>query len=364
MNSTALLVDAVPGVVITALAWLTPSLTTPTLPFGVRVPAERVNAPVITEQRRRYRWLVIVGGAGVAVCATLATAAGLAFPGMVPLLLPLVVLVAFARANRAIAAVKRNEDWYRGLRQGVVTDTSLRTEPQRFPWLWSVPALLVVAATAVTGVISYPSVPERFPTHFNAAGHADSYASKSIGEVFVPVFVQAGMTALLLALAWGAFRARPELDPARPVDSARRHRRFSVRAVVSLLVLAACVDLSMLVAAWSVWRAGSLSPLFVLLPLLVGGVVVIGVALRTGQAGSRLPATEGAAQETDTGIVRRDDDRYWRGAGSIYVNRADPSLLVQKRSGFGWTFNFGNPRAVLLFVLLIGVPLLLPLLAH
>ncbi|WP_269855424.1 DUF1648 domain-containing protein [Streptomyces sp. RPT161] len=365
MNSAGLLVDPLLGLVITALVWLTPSLTSPTLPFGVRIPAARVNAPVIAEQRGRYRWMVGVGGAGViAVCTTLTATTHFGFPGMSPLLLAALALAAFARANRAIAAVKRDEDWYRGLRQGVVADTSLRTETERFPWLWSIPALLIVAATAVTGVVVYPSVPERLPVHFNAVGHADNYATKSIGSVFFLVFTQAGVTALLLGLSWFSFRARPELDPARPVDSARRHRRFSVRAVVCLLLLAACVNLSMFVAAWSMWHTGSLSPFLVLLPLLVGLLVVVGVALRTGQAGSRLPAADGAAREPETGMVQRDDDRYWHVAGSFYANRTDPSLMVQKRSGFGWTFNFGNPRALVLLVLIVGVPLLLPLIVH
>ncbi|MCX4751012.1 DUF5808 domain-containing protein [Kitasatospora sp. NBC_01287] len=45
-----------------------------------------------------------------------------------------------------------------------------------------------------------------------------------------------------------------------------------------------------------------------------------------------------------------DDDRYWRAGGLFYVNRQDPSLLVAKRFGIGWTVNFGNPRCLLLLV--------------
>ncbi|MFI9048281.1 DUF1648 domain-containing protein [Streptomyces sp. NPDC053427] len=366
MNSGALLGNAVPPLMITILAWVAPSLAGPTLPFGVRIPAARADAPVIAEQRGRYRWRVGAVGAGLIVVGTvLAATTPLTWSGALPALVLAVCLAAFARARAAIAAVKRDEEWYRGLRQGVVTDTSLRTEPERFPWFWSLPALLVIAGTAVTGVLVYPSVPERLAVHFNTSGYADQYATKSIGSVFSLVFAQVGVSALLVVVSWFSFRARPELDPARPADSARRHRRFSVRAVISVLLLAACADLSMGVGAWSMWRVGRLSPALVLLPLLLGLAIVVGIAIRTGQAGSRLPAAAGdGAAEPDTGVVQREDDRYWRGAGSLYVNRADPSLLVQKRSGFGWTFNFGNPRALLLCALLVGVPLVLPLIAH
>ena len=40
----------------------------------------------------------------------------------------------------------------------------------------------------------------------------------------------------------------------------------------------------------------------------------------------------------------RDNDRFWI-AGGFYVNRDDPRLLVAKRSGLGWTFNFAHPIA-------------------
>ncbi|MEU1623968.1 DUF1648 domain-containing protein [Streptomyces sp. NPDC020096] len=363
MNSGALLVDAAVPLVVLAVAWLTPSLTSPTLPFGVRIPAARADAPVIAEQRKRYRWLVgTAGGALVALNVALSTTTHLVWPGVVPALVLAVCLAAFSRARVAIAAAKGDEDWYRGLRQRMVTDTSLRTDPEPFPWLWSIPALLIVAGTVVTGIVLYPSVPDRLAVHFNTSGTPDHFANKSVGSVFFPVFVQAGVTATILLLAWFSLRARPELDPARPADSARRHRRFSVRAVISLLLLAACVDLSMLAGAWPIWHADqNLSPLLVMLPLLVGLAIVVGVALRTGQGGSRLPAADSGAPEENTGVVRRDDDRYWRGAGSLYINREDPSLFVQKRSGFGWTFNFGNPRALLLFALIVGLPLALSL---
>lgn len=42
-------------------------------------------------------------------------------------------------------------------------------------------------------------------------------------------------------------------------------------------------------------------------------------------------------------------DEGWNG-GILYFNRADPSLWVQKRTGFGWTLNFANPWSWILLV--------------
>jgi hypothetical protein len=49
-------------------------------------------------------------------------------------------------------------------------------------------------------------------------------------------------------------------------------------------------------------------------------------------------------QSTPPDPGNRDNDRLWI-AGGFYVNRYDPRLLVEKRSGLGWTFNFAHPIA-------------------
>lgn len=42
--------------------------------------------------------------------------------------------------------------------------------------------------------------------------------------------------------------------------------------------------------------------------------------------------------------------------GGIYVNKNDPNFLIPKASpGIGWNVNFGNPKAVISFILMIIV---------
>lgn len=52
----------------------------------------------------------------------------------------------------------------------------------------------------------------------------------------------------------------------------------------------------------------------------------------------------------------RTADEHWRW-GLFYFNPNDPALLVEKRMGLGYTLNFGNPRAWLMLIALVGVPL-------
>ncbi len=359
----------VPGLVLLT-AWLMPALAGPTLPFGVRVPASHAEAPVIAEQRVRYRRSVgLAGGALVLTGAALAVAAPSGWYVPLPSLGALVVCVAaYVRARRAVLVVKQREGWYRGLRQTVVADTSLRTDPERFPWRWAVPALLLVVGTTVAGVLRYPSMPDHLPTHYRGTGAVDHFAVKSVGPAFAPVFTQAALTAFLLLVIWLTYRARADLDPARPGVTAYQYRRFLSRMTVSLLLLTACVDLTVLLAARQVWHGDrTVSPVILSAPVLAGMALVTGVAVRSGQSGSRIPVPDALADQdrtTDGRTVHHDDDRHWRAGGLLYANRQDPTLLVPKRFGIGWTLNFGNPRVLLLVALIVAFPVLMNLITR
>lgn len=337
------------------LALVLPSITSPTVPFGVRVPAQRADDPSVTTQTRSYRWRVgvsgiVAAGGGVVIYSVTGET----------LLLPLSVLVllgiwygCFSLANHEIRAAKATGGWYEGLHQGISVDTSLRTDPPRFPWLWLAPALIVTVATMVIGVISYPSMPEILAVHYGPNGVPNRLAAKSVGTAFSLVFVQIGVTALLAGIAAAIFfRSRPDIDPAHPVSSARWHRQYMSLGAKALLGLVAMIDVGMLGSSLLMWTGTvtSWAPLVVVLPILAAVVVAV-VILATN---NRVRG-EG---EQDTGLTHWDDDKYWRG-GLFYINREDHALLVPRRFGLGWTLNFGNPSAAML---LVGVAVLIGLL--
>jgi uncharacterized membrane protein len=325
------------------IALVLPSINSPTVPFGVRVPAQRADDPTVVRQTRIYRWRVLVSGivaAGVGVVIYSVTGE--------PLLRPLSVLLVvgawygcFVLANHEIRVAKAAGGWYEGLHQGIAVDTGLRTDPPRFPWLWLAPALIVTIATVVIGVISYPSMPEILVVHY-AKGVPNRMAAKSVGTAFSLVFVQIGVTTLLVGIAAAIFRSsRPDIDPAHPVGSARWHRQYMSLGAKALLGLVAMIDVGLLGSSLLMWT-GTVTwwaPLVVALPILATVVVAVVVLARNNR--------ERDEGEEDTGLTHRDDDKYWRG-GLFYINREDTALLVPRRFGLGWTLNFGNPRAAML----------------
>jgi uncharacterized membrane protein len=338
------------------LLCIAPSISRPGLHFGVRVPAGHDGAAVIAAQHQAYRRRAIA----VVLCCT---AAAIALRGHGPWWLTRIVLLlevcadlgCFWLARRKITAVKAAEGWFTGVRQAVVADTSWRTAPERFPLRWLLPAIAVIAVTAVTGAIRYPDLPARLGS---ALGRLDPHgAPRSPASVFAVVIAQVyvtGMGAGLLALA---YRSRPDIDPASPEASARQYRA-AVRAVGrAVLVLLALTDASLLLVALSYWqilRLSGLEAVLIEVPFAAGLVflaVTMARATRTGAPG-RLAS---AAGRPGAGVTGRDDDRLWK-AGLIYVSRADPAVVVPARVGFGWTLNFGNRIAWLVVAAIVLVP--------
>jgi hypothetical protein len=68
-----------------------------------------------------------------------------------------------------------------------------------------IPSLFVIAA-AVASLLAYSSMPERVPTHWNAAGEADGWSSR---------FAAAWMLPLVMAAMVVVFRILPHIDPKR-----------------------------------------------------------------------------------------------------------------------------------------------------
>ncbi len=342
MSTGTLLAAVLPVLAVGALMCSLPAVTRPTLQFGVRVPPERAEAPVIRGERRAYYWRTAAIGAGFTLVAA-------AVQGHCPSWASRVVLVpelaaglgCFWGARRKIAAVKNADSWFAGLRQTVVADTSWRTDPPRFPVRWLVPALAVMAATAAVGALRYPGLPAHIAT---GSGHR-------VPKSAVLALVVAGQlyfTAVYSGLMLIVHRSRPDIEAANPAASTLRYRRFLAAFSRALLTMAALIDASLLLIAlpdWQVYRLSGIGRALPVLPFAAGVLLLGAVAARTGQGGSRLNGNvRGLAPAAGTD---RDDDRFWK-AGLLYVNRDDPALVVGARFGVGWAPNFGNRAAWLL----------------
>ncbi|MGI5351571.1 DUF1648 domain-containing protein [Streptomyces sp. CA-250714] len=166
-----------------------------------------------------------------------------------------------------------------------------------FPWLWLLPGLLVLAGLLLWGIVAYPDLPAKVPQHLGSDG-IDRYADKSVGSVFVPVFVHAGALALLAGTACATLRITPlsELPPEQRGSSLvnRPKTREGARRVArAQLFLACCLGLTLAVVCRVMWstapqakdgpQTGTL--VLALLPVALGTLAVLWTALQDRMRG-------------------------------------------------------------------------------
>jgi len=176
---------------------------------------------------------------------------------------------------------------------------------------------LLLVPPAVALVLLADRFPSPMPVHWDLAGRPNGFFPRTPLALGFPLLLLGGILLLLDGIVAGGARVGP------PANAEGVRRLLSpIRWLLALLATPA-----------------AFAPLWGPTPVVVGaGAMVLVVLVQIARAPRLAPAsTEG-----------------WRG-GLIYANASDPRLLVPKRSGLGWTFNFARPVAwVLLAVLLLG----------
>lgn len=359
---TIILTSLAAAAMITCVALVMPALARPTLPFGVRVPHERIADPVVLAQRRAYaRTTILAGVAAAALSVALVIGAGRAsLAGMTTAGLGVACLLLYYRAHRQLRHAKHAGGWHEGRRQGVTVDTTFRTDPVRLPWVWLIPAMTITLTTTGLGWWRYGALPATLPHFLGLDVDATQPEPTTPIAAFQPAIFQAATILVFLAMTLVLLRARPDLDAARPKGSARKYRIYLHGVARMSLLGAASVTFCLMIAALQLWGLAALSSAWraaAYLPLAAPVVGALVWEMRVGHGGHRLPALPGEERE-DSGITQRDDDRHWFFAGTVYANRRDPAIVLHARFGQTLTLNLGHPVTWAILALLAVVVLL------
>jgi uncharacterized membrane protein len=194
--------------------------------------------------------------------------------------------------------------------------------------------LAFLLAAVLWGVVRYPQLPEQVAVHWNAAGNADGFAEKTVWSVLGVPFVGLLIAVLLFVVATMMHRLP---QPEAQVAASRR--------MIGRLLVVVSINLSVLsVLGWYPAVPGWLFSLVAWVGTAVLLAVPIAFIVRAGRSGALRRRSD----------ADEDRERYWR-AGLVYLNRSDPSILVPKRLGVGWTVNFGSPVGIVVGIALLAV---------
>ncbi|CAC11870.1 hypothetical membrane protein [Thermoplasma acidophilum] len=345
---------------ITAIAGLTvsliPYMTERSIVFGVRIPPGMLNSSRLTAMKRIYTLSVIAVTASAIIVSY-----ALRFT-VYPVIIstPTVIAVAFLiylPMHLRVAAMKKELWPISGDRpvSAMVASGTLGS----FPWLYSLPGLILIIAIFSVGIVYYPHIPAMFATHYGISGAPNQYSAKSPFTVFLLPVLSGIITVLLVVLAVAIWRTSFRLDYAVD-DPVSRARIFRSRTVKFLLLVTAFINSTFMLSAFTEWGIlKSYDITVVALPAILTAVAALALFAGTGQMGSRIHVRVDYKASDDVRHIgeMKDDDRYWK-AGILYVNRNDGRILVPKRFGVGYTMNFGHPVSLVILGALLTVPVI------
>lgn len=338
------------GIVVAVTAAM-PEMSRPTVPLGVSIPSDHVQDPVVRGAIHRFRRWSLIGGL-VAAVLTVGTAWMPAMNALVLIAYVAWTMAALARCRRPIQRAKAAEGWYAGVPVRV-TAAITPEESERPRWGLLMLALGISLAAIAVVVVRFHALPDPMPTHYNAAGQVDAWASRNWSTALLPGLIGLGSTVILGGVSLAMARRHDAHLPDGKPAAARRLERGNAHALqvalgwtclltslaLGSVTVAPVVRLTASGIAWCIWAVVTAS----MLPIIW---LVVDSSRRHRAA---MAAAEPQGPESP------DDDSLWKW-GMFYLNREDPRMWVPKRNGMGFDPNLGHPGGV---AFMLGTGLLL-----
>lgn len=304
---------------VAGLLHMVPEFTRPDLFFAVTVPSEFRSSNEGRWILIRYR-RIVWGSTLIAIATVLATSQPLA-----AILIPSAGIVwGFVSSHKRALAFAAAPN--------PILEVDLAAPREGLPG-GPIVALLPVVALGVLGLwgeLHLDRLPDRLVVHWGLNG-PEGWVTTTPTTLFGFLGVYAATCLLLAGIAWGLLHGSRRISTSGP--AAASERQFRKRIVLLLIVieyLLVCpAGIALLMPAapgMTIWGVA-------LAVVIVAFVVSL---FRYGQGGARATVPAGGAPTGD-----RTPDACWKW-GMFYVNPTDPSILVEKRFGIGYTVNLGN----------------------
>lgn len=336
------------GVVEAVIFWMLPLWERPGLYFSVTVSPDFRASTEAGQILRRYRTLAMV---------LVAVGWAMVLAGGAPRRWPLLVLgVAWLGFGPLIAfQIGREAVMPHAAKPALIREAALAPRAAHLPggWLLQAGPFAILGAAAIYLQTHWNQIPEIFPVHWGIDGRPNGWSARTLIGVYGPLIVGGAVIAGLALITYGVlFEARVVRVPGAAShgrDFPHQVGYFLSGMEYFLAVLLSFVALQPL-----------LGPPNVAL-VVVGAIVLIVPVFVAAHHMNQLRAhvIEPSVFHTEAGVFGDGTlDEHWKW-GIFYYNPGDPALLVEKRLGFGYTFNFARGLAWVILGLVTIIPLAL-----
>jgi len=339
---------------------LTPFVSRKTTVFGVSIPEPFVQHQQLQTFKKHYSMLV----SSIAIAFLLGqmlllltsiqeeTIVLLSFILLYVMLLLSAALYMFYHIKTK--KLKKQENWEAHVKTVYVMDLSIRDRDEVLsPTFFALPIIITLALITFT-YMNYNAIPDVFATHWNAAGEVDGWTEKTWLSVIVMPLILLGTQISFFIMSFGMKSAKIQLSAQAKEASAKREltqRKYSswYLAAINYSMTILLVVLHYTTVILKDQTAPYFFPLFTVFMIVSLGGLILYIW--------KLSKSNEHFDDLHTNETATADDRYWKW-GVVYINKNDPSLLVQKKHGVGWTVNLANKWSYII-ILVIFLPILL-----
>ena len=342
-NLEEILVGNITLIVLGIISYYLNSFSNSGLFFGIRIPKKFIEYDEIVDLERRYKKTVIILYLSISILFNILSFSFIKNKEVVAQLLSIFMVGSilinsgiFAIYNKKIRNLKEKNNWnYKN--NTVAVDTSLR-KPKKddkykpLPnWIFIVPIFIPLIIVILT---------------FLRQGNLSSL---SLHELYRLPINMIAIVIVIYIMARVSLSSRIDINSTNLKSTIYKKKilkmLFSIIFLVTevgLIILNSITQLG-LIYTFDTSRVESILNIFIAI-IMIGFLIVI---ILMGSNGRRSIDKENTEEE-----VYNNDDKYWV-LGMFYYNRNDPSFMIEKRAGVGYTVNFGNPKALIFFIILI-----------
>ncbi|MDU9052688.1 MAG: DUF5808 domain-containing protein, partial [Clostridioides difficile] len=204
---------------------------------------------------------------------------------------------------------------------------------KKFKIIYLIPILFTLGMSIFIA-FNYNQLPDSIATHWNINGSPDVFIDKSFINVFKLIGTDFCLMVLLYITSIGSIKSRIKIDTNRIEESRVENIKYLNKIGYLFLILMIIMTTQFFTTLLSIKTKLSTA-------MNITTLLVIIYLIATYINSPNLKFNSSYSPE--------EDEKYWI-AGIMYNNPNDPSLMVNKRFGIGWTINFGNPLGKILYI--------------
>ncbi|NFC33450.1 DUF1648 domain-containing protein [Clostridium botulinum] len=264
----------------------------------------------------------------------------------------------YIKFNNDVKKLKSNINWFKNKKQVIAVDTEFSSENANksliSPLCFLIP-ILIILITIFINIKAYPNLPNKVATHWDFNGNVNGYQNKSTFLIYQMPLMELFITSIFFLcykiIGW----SKKQISVVNPEESKTRNKLF--RRILSIYMTFSAIAMTIFLSIinFQIMKVIDINDKYMMYFSLIFTlsiiIATILLGVKVGQGGSNLKLNY--KNDNKNNLINKDDDDHWILGNTIYYNKEDPSLFIEKRVGIGWTINAGRPLGLIIYISLI-----------